>query len=124
MARLLEKEPMVDSVFAASDLMAIGAMKTLKGHNRRVPQDVQVVGFDDQAAARLSDPALTTVRQPFIEIGVQLVRQLVGLIHGDKPSGTTFPLELVVRDSIERPAARLQMPFTGRRICRSSSDRR
>ena len=99
MSRLLAADPKIDSVFAASDLMAVGALKTLKEHHRRIPQDVQVVGFDDQAAAKLAEPSLTTIRQPFIQIGVQLVRQLVGLISGDEPSGTTLPLELVVRES-------------------------
>jgi DNA-binding LacI/PurR family transcriptional regulator len=79
--------------------MATGAIQALKGLGLRVPADVQVIGFDDQPIAQLSDPKLTTIRQPFSEIGSQMVNQLVGLINGEKPAGTTLPLELVVRDS-------------------------
>jgi DNA-binding LacI/PurR family transcriptional regulator len=97
--RLLARDPSIDSIFVSSDPMATGALQALKELGLQVPKDVQVIGFDDQPVAQLSDPKLTTIRQPFAEIGSQMVTQLIGLINGDKPAGTTLPLELVVRNS-------------------------
>ncbi|MCI1934984.1 MAG: LacI family transcriptional regulator [Bifidobacteriaceae bacterium] len=99
MQRLLDKDPSIDAVFASSDPMAAGALKTLREQGRRIPQDVQVIGFDDQPIAKLTTPPLTTLHQPFTEIGTRMVDQLVRIIDGEKPSGTTLPLDLVVRDS-------------------------
>ncbi|MDF7663391.1 LacI family DNA-binding transcriptional regulator [Bifidobacterium sp. ESL0763] len=89
----------IDGLFAASDLMAAGALQALRQQGLRVPGDVQVVGFDDQAIARICEPALTTIRQPFDGIGKHMVDQLIDLMGGGAPSGVTLPLELVVRDS-------------------------
>lgn len=97
--RLLESDPQVDGLFVASDMMAIGAMQALKSRGREIPGDVQVIGFDDQPIAQVSEPALTTIHQPFREIGVHMVDQILDLIGGGGPTGTTLPLELVVRSS-------------------------
>ena len=70
MRRLLVWAPDVDAVFAANDLMAFGALAVLAAAGRRVPDDVAVVGFDDVPEATLSEPPLTTVRQPIEEMGV------------------------------------------------------
>lgn len=99
MAALLDTHPDTDAVFVSSDAMAVGAMKTLRARGLSVPDDVQIVGFDDSAAAMLADPALTTVRQPFEEIGKHLVDQLMRIIGGEQPIGVTLPCELVVRDT-------------------------
>ena len=64
MARLLARQPDIDAVFAASDLMAVGALRALRDAGRRVPDDVAVVGFDDAPIARSRLPPLTTIRQP------------------------------------------------------------
>ncbi|MEU8352069.1 LacI family DNA-binding transcriptional regulator, partial [Streptomyces sp. NPDC048845] len=69
MRALLERRPGLDAVFAASDVMAAGALAELRRHGRRVPEDVAVVGFDDSIVARHTDPPLTSVRQPVEEIG-------------------------------------------------------
>jgi len=62
MRRLLEREPAIDGLFAANDQMAMGALSALAEAGRRVPDDVAVVGFDDQPVSRLLDPPLTSVR--------------------------------------------------------------
>lgn len=100
MRRLLAAEPDLDAVFAASDLMAHGALTALREAGRRVPDDVAVVGFDDIALAQHTDPPLTTIRQPIVEIGSRMASTLLRLVAGeDVEPTTTLPTELVVRRS-------------------------
>jgi DNA-binding LacI/PurR family transcriptional regulator len=101
MGRLLARpgDP-VDAVFAASDLMAAGALRALRAAGRRVPDDVAVVGFEDSVVARYAQPPLTTVRQPIEEMGRQATRLLLARAAGE-PTGMHLILdvELVVRAS-------------------------
>ncbi|MGW6267722.1 LacI family DNA-binding transcriptional regulator [Streptomyces sp. NPDC055060] len=77
MARLLAQAPDLDAVFVASDLMASGALRTLREHGRTVPEDVAVVGFDDLTPlAETTDPPLTTVHQDIEEMGRLMARLL------------------------------------------------
>ncbi|MFG1606504.1 LacI family DNA-binding transcriptional regulator [Actinoplanes sp. NPDC049265] len=82
MRRLLDQYADLDAVFAASDLMAAGAMRVLRENGRRVPADVAVVGFDDSAIAGHTDPGLTSVHQPIEEMGEEMVRLLLAKIDG------------------------------------------
>jgi DNA-binding LacI/PurR family transcriptional regulator len=77
MATLLADDPGLDAVFVASDLMADGALRTLRRAGRRVPDDVAVIGFDDVEMARYTEPPLTTIRQPIVELGRQLAGQVL-----------------------------------------------
>ncbi len=101
MRRLLAQWPDLDAVFAASDPMAAGALWVLKEAGRRVPQDVAVIGFDDSAIARNTDPAMTSVHQPVEDMGRELVRLLLARIQGDDVPVAEVVLRtrLVVRDS-------------------------
>ncbi|WP_198168991.1 LacI family DNA-binding transcriptional regulator [Herbidospora daliensis] len=100
MARLLERSPDLDAVFCASDVMASGALATLRAAGRRVPDDVAVGGFDDSDVAMSTHPPLTTVRQPLTEIAEETVRILLDLIDGaDQIESVTVPTRLVVRES-------------------------
>lgn len=99
MRQLLEDDPALDAVFVASDPMAMGALRTLHRAGRRVPDDVAVVGFDDNDAARYSVPPLTTVRQPVEDLGRQMVRLLLRSFDGETPQPVILPTELVVRES-------------------------
>jgi len=101
MRSLLAEDPALDAVFAASDMMAHGALLALKTAGRRVPSDVAVIGFDDFEISRYSDPPLTTVRQPIADMGRTMARQMLGLINGEEalPDAVVLPTELVVRDS-------------------------
>lgn len=72
--RLLDREPDVDALFIASDLMAVGALDALRRTGRRVPDDVAVIGFDDNHFATEADPPLTTVRQMPELQGREMVR--------------------------------------------------
>ena len=100
MGQLLAESPQLDAVFAASDLMADGALRTLRQSGRRVPDDVAVVGFDDIEMARYTEPPLTTVRQPIQDLGREMVRLLLRLTAGEEiePS-VVLPTELVIRES-------------------------
>ncbi len=100
MRQLLEDDPTLDAVFVASDLMAHGALRALRTSGRRVPDDVAVVGFDDFEFAQYTEPPLTTVRQPIVELGRLLARQLVRLVAGEQiEEAIILDTELVVRDS-------------------------
>jgi DNA-binding LacI/PurR family transcriptional regulator len=100
MRRLLDQNPDLDAVFAASDLMAYGAVLALRDLGRRVPEDVAVVGFDDLDLARHVQPALTTIRQPVDRGGQHLAQLAVRLVAGDEiESPIILPTHLVVRES-------------------------
>ncbi|MER7461117.1 LacI family DNA-binding transcriptional regulator [Micromonospora sp. NPDC126480] len=100
MRQLLADHPDLDAVFAASDLMAHAALRTLREAGRRVPDDVAVIGFDDIETAAYTEPPLTTVRQPIQEIGRQMTRQLLRLAAGEPIEPTVIlPTELILRES-------------------------
>jgi DNA-binding LacI/PurR family transcriptional regulator len=82
MAALLRARPELDAVFAASDLMAAGALSVLAEAGRRVPDDVAVVGFDDSPVSATTNPPLTSVRQPIEEMGEEMTRLLIDAIEG------------------------------------------
>ncbi|MFD8963589.1 LacI family DNA-binding transcriptional regulator [Streptomyces sp. NPDC059568] len=101
MERLLAEHPDLDGVFAANDLMAVGACHVLREHGRRVPEDVAVVGFDDSSAALACRPPLTTVRQPVEEMAAEMARLLLDRLAGSDRAVTSviFEPSLVVRGS-------------------------
>ncbi|MGW1226822.1 LacI family DNA-binding transcriptional regulator [Streptomyces sp. NPDC001515] len=102
MARLLERVPELDAVFAANDLMAAGALRVLRAGGRRVPQDVALVGFDDmESVAEATDPPLTTVRQDVVGMGRLMVRLLMERLDGggSPDDAVIMPTRLVRRAS-------------------------
>lgn len=97
------------SVFATNDLMGIAAMQELISAGLRVPEDVAVVGFDDSPAAKYSTPQLTSVQQDVGALGGHAARALISALDTEAPATprrTVFPVELVVRASSAREAAR------------------
>lgn len=100
MAALLERHPDLDGVFAANDLMAIGALRALRDAGRRVPDDVAVVGYDDIEMARHTEPPLTTIHQPIVDQARTMTELLLTQIGGDPVSDpVVLPTELVERES-------------------------
>ena len=101
MERLLVRSPQLDAVFAASDLMAAGAMAALAAAGRSVPDDVAIVGFDDSPLAATSQPPLSSVRQPIEEMGREMARLLLHAIRHptDPPRRVILETSLVVRHS-------------------------
>ena len=95
-----ERHASFDAVVAANDFMAVGAVRALSERGRAVPMDVSVVGFDDVREALECAPPLTTVRQPFRQIGQEGVRRLLAIIRGESvPETTSLPTEMVIRGS-------------------------
>jgi DNA-binding LacI/PurR family transcriptional regulator len=96
--RLLRRDPDLDALFAASDMMGAGTVQAVTDTGRRVPQDVAVVAFDDSIAALYANPPLTTVRQPVEEMAAAAIE---ALLAGDAAQGwkRTFDCEVVVRAS-------------------------
>jgi DNA-binding LacI/PurR family transcriptional regulator len=91
MAWLLDRAPRLDAVFVASDAMAVGALQALRRANRRVPDDVAIVGFDDAPMA--AHASLTTIRQPVEELGALSAE----LLLDPQPGCPILPVELIVR---------------------------
>ena len=102
MTELLEREPELDGVFAASDAVAAGACHVLRARGRRVPDDVGVVGFDDSAWALRCQPLLSTVRQPAALLGARAAELVLAQIAsgdtGDE-GGVMLETEVVWRAS-------------------------
>lgn len=91
----------VDAIFAASDIMALGALKAIKDRGLRVPEDIALVGFDDMAFATTITPALTTVRQSISDLGIMAANILIGMLDENlhTPRQVFLPTQLIVRDS-------------------------
>ncbi|WP_299754909.1 LacI family DNA-binding transcriptional regulator [uncultured Chloroflexus sp.] len=106
MQTLLRLVPIPDAVFAASDMMALGALKALRAAGLSVPGDIGLAGFDDIPLAAAMTPALTTVRQPIGELGQTAARllldRLVTAPLAPVAQRVMLPTELVIRDSCVR----------------------
>ena len=110
MQRLLRRqaENRLTAVFAASDEMAIGAIRCLHDNGLRVPEDLSVMGFDDLSVAHMVVPGLTTVAQPFAEIGERAVDQLLQMrsAEGVHAGATEYlPHRIVERESVQTAPA-------------------
>lgn len=98
--RLLDKNIKFDAIFAGDDDAASGCMMELREAGLRIPEDVAVVGFDDQSIAMHLSPALTTVRSPIEVVGYQATDKLISLIGGKTiETQTILSTELIIRQS-------------------------
>jgi len=94
----------VTAIFAASDIMAVGALKAIREADLRVPEDVALIGFDDIPIAAALEPALTTVRQPVERLGSLAADLLLNLLENPPETQApahriVLPVKLIVRDS-------------------------
>jgi LacI family xylobiose transport system transcriptional regulator len=105
---LLSQSPRPTGIVCGNDLQALGVYEAARRAGLRIPEDLSVVGFDDIAVARWCAPPLTTVRQPFAEMGETAARILLALVAGTAPAQSRVELgtTLVVRDSTAAPAKR------------------
>ncbi|WP_258369417.1 LacI family DNA-binding transcriptional regulator [Georgenia satyanarayanai] len=97
--RLLAQADVPTAVFAANDHLALGLLRAFDDAGLRVPDDVAVVGYDDVPGSAFYGPPLTTVRQPFDEVGTQAIDTLVAVLAGATPAPSSSRPELVVRAS-------------------------
>jgi LacI family transcriptional regulator len=102
---LLQRTRNFTAIIAFNDLAAVGAIRALRNHGLRVPEDVSVVGFDDFEAAAYYNPSLTTIRQPLREMGHMAARLLLAKIRGEKELPPEVPIvpELIIRESTLPP---------------------
>lgn len=96
---LLKSGKTFDAIIAASDLLAIGAIKRLRANGIRVPEEVAVVGFDDIPAAAYFNPSLTTIQQNTVIASKHLVNQVIRMIEGKKPKAKLLEPALIIRHS-------------------------
>ena len=89
MDEILARGVAIDGVVAANDEMAIGAIEALRKSGRRVPQDIPITGFDDLVLARLGNPPLTTVAQPFDLVAGLAIRTITEQVAGRAVSECT-----------------------------------
>lgn len=94
MRSLLNTHPNIDGVFAANDLMAIGAMKELKAMGKEVPRDVSVCGFDGVQIGDIVEPGLTTIAQPIYELGSLASQTVIDATMGKFSSKDTYELDI------------------------------
>ncbi|MCE5171381.1 LacI family transcriptional regulator [Paenibacillus profundus] len=101
----LAQGQMPTGLFAADDFTAIGAINALRQAGCRIPDDVSVIGYDDQSLASELRPRLTTIRQPAVQMGKMAVDVLMKQINGVNKRSTTLKLnpEIIVRESTAPP---------------------
>jgi LacI family transcriptional regulator len=103
--KLLKGKNPPDAIFGVSDRMAIGAMAAAKKLNLRIPEDIAIVGFNDEPIASLLSPTLSSVRQPAFDMGRMSAKLLIDQIEskGDmKPVIKSYMTKLIIRESSRR----------------------
>lgn len=102
--RLLNCKKRPTTIFASTDMMAVGALKEIQESGLNVPKDISLIGFDDIPLVSLVTPSLTTVHAPSHEMGVEATRLLIRQIEGESVSRTKLILEtkLMIRESVVR----------------------
>lgn len=96
---LIAKGADFDGVVAASDLIALGAMRALQRAGRSVPGDVSILGYDNVPFAKFSNPALSTISQDTAKAGRLMVSKLLEAHGGRPPRSERIPTDLVIRES-------------------------
>ncbi|WP_232475963.1 LacI family DNA-binding transcriptional regulator [Flavisphingomonas formosensis] len=99
MAHFLEAHPAPDGIFAASDVIAMSAMRAITDQGLRIPQDVSVVGYDDISVAAHMTPPLTTIRQDMRRGAELLVELLMRRLAGEEADSIAMAPELILRGS-------------------------
>lgn len=98
--KLLMLKDSPTAIFVASDSMALEVMAVIMERGKKVPDDISIVGFDDNPSSLYGAVAITTVRQPLIKMAEEGVKELNSLINGKKElARSRLPAELIIRDS-------------------------
>lgn len=95
--QLMTEHPDCDGIFLANDLMAIGALKALKLMDKRVPEDIAIIGFDGIKLTQMTEPEITTIEQPIYNLGTMATTHLIDMIEKKDVSGDYIKLEVHLR---------------------------
>lgn len=103
MKQLIEKDTLPTAIFAASDPIAIGALRALHEHGIKVPEEISIIGFDDIPASAYTTPPLTTLRAPTKEMG-EYGAHLVytGMLKKQTPVKIYLPCSLIIRETCQK----------------------
>ncbi|MFT3843732.1 MAG: LacI family DNA-binding transcriptional regulator [Lacibacter sp.] len=100
---IMKMKPLPDGAFITNDFSAAVCMQTLKEHGVRIPEDIAIVGFNNDAIGKIVEPQLTTINYPGIDIGEITARNLIGLINNETTMQQTNTVivksELIIRKS-------------------------
>lgn len=98
-------EERITAVYCCEDEIAIGLINYLYDHNIKVPEDISVVGYGDITLASYFRPMLTTIKEPYYDIGAVSIRRILKVLQGEKVEEQTIvlPVQLIVRDSCASP---------------------
>lgn len=99
MHKLLDLPTPPTALFAFYDLMAVDASKAAQERGYRVPNDIAIAGFDGLRSSLITNPAITTVRQPLKRMGTRAIQLLANQIEARPPAHIIYPAELIIRDS-------------------------
>jgi LacI family transcriptional regulator len=99
---LIARSRMFSAIFAANDQMAFGARLALFRHGLRVPQDISILGMDDEPASAYMTPPLTTMRQPATEMGQAAAAAILCQLNGEPLPDLQFGMELIIRETVGR----------------------
>ena len=104
MVKLINEKPRPTAVFAASDLMAFGAIMVALREDVRVPEDISIVGFDNSPIAALGHVTITTVNQPLADMGVTAARAIIDIIEGKikQPFRQVLPTAMIMGNSCRK----------------------
>jgi LacI family transcriptional regulator len=109
-----EKASWPSAIFAGNDQMAYGILEVAEQQGIRIPEDISLVGFDDNMLSAHIKPALTTIQQPFFEIGQTAIEMLLTNLDPDhlslKEAQTAYTRQRVSRDTVTSHPARIQLP--------------
>jgi LacI family transcriptional regulator len=113
--KALELSEPPDAIFCASDRMAVGAMFACEEAGLRVPEDISIVGFDDEDFSSQVSPSLTSVRQDQSGLGTAAVEAILRMLDdpAESPPTIVLPADLVVRESTDPSLAEKQTPASG-----------
>lgn len=104
--KLIKDHPEITAIFYSSDMMAIGGLKALKDMNKKIPDDISIIGIDGIEMAALMDPPITTLAQPAYEMGYlgmeKLINKLEGEVDDSHSEDVIFKMELIERGSTQK----------------------
>jgi len=101
--KLIETHPEITAIFCASDMMACGAYRAIRELGKSIPNDISIVGFDDNPLAEYLSPSLTTIRQDFYNKGYKAAEVLYKMIKGEADSHRVVQdHKLILRDSVAK----------------------